>query len=167
MPRFFAICVATLILAGLPMLLIGQFGVHFARPAAVPEVNVEQLLQLSMGQREELFKIDGHYVLVDVRTPEEYHVSLIPGAITKEQFEKHKPQYRDSNIVVYCTTGYRSGQYAQKLIVEGFTAKNFKGSILAWCHAGMPLVTMQGERMNRVHTYSSQYKAPANYTAVY
>ena len=167
MPRFFPISVASLFLVGLPTILLAQFGGLFAGSSAAPEVNVRQLMKLKAEPSDGFHPIAGQHVIVDVRTPEEYRVSMIPGAITKEQFEQNKSQYRNRTIVVYCTIGYRSGQYAKELMSDGFNVKNFKGSILAWCQAGLPLVTMQGVQTNRVHAYSSKYKVPTKYTAVF
>ncbi|QDS94642.1 hypothetical protein FF011L_34220 [Roseimaritima multifibrata] len=167
MPRLFAISVAALLFVAIPTILVAQFGKFFFGSPAVPEVTVQQLQKLNAKQPEELYKINEQYLILDVRAPEEYQVSMIPGAITQEQFEKNQAEYRNRTIIVYCTIGYRSEKYAKKLIADGFIAQNFKGSILDWCRAGMPLVTMQGEQTNRVHTYSSEYKVPPNYTAVY
>lgn len=167
MPRFLPLSVVPLMLVGFPFILLAQIGAIISGSTAVPEMNVEQLLKLNAESSDGLHETSGQHLIVDVRGPEEYQVSMIPGAITKEQFERNKSQYRHRTIVVYCTIGYRSGQYAKKLISDGFTAKNFKGSIVTWCQAGLPLMTMHGEPTNRVHTYSSQYKVPAKYTAVY
>lgn len=145
---------------------LGRFGGLFHRAVTVPELTVVEL-QALQPKRNASQLPDPEFVLVDVRTPEEYGVSIIPEAITKESFERNYEAYRDHTVVAYCTIGYRSGKYAEKLIADGFTAKNFKGSILAWCQAGLPLVTIKGKNTNRVHTYSSKYKVPATYTAVY
>jgi rhodanese-related sulfurtransferase len=45
-------------------------------------------------------------VLVDVRTPAEQNVSMIPTAIRKETFERTRDAYTDHTIVAYCTIGY-------------------------------------------------------------
>ncbi|WP_442505865.1 rhodanese-like domain-containing protein [Novipirellula sp. SH528] len=167
MPRFLPISVAILFLAGLPTILTARFGGLFAGFSSASELNVEQLLKIKAERAYRQHSIDTPHVIVDVREAEEYQVSMIPGAVTKTQFEKNKTQYRNHTIVVYCTIGYRSGLYANELVSDGFTAMNFKGSILAWCQAELPLVTMQGVQTNRVHTYSSKYKVPAKYTAVF
>jgi rhodanese-related sulfurtransferase len=144
-------------------------------PTAVSEVNVEQLQKLQTDQKaaEREAVAQGNqkpapsFVVVDVRSSKEYAVSVIPGAITKDQFEKNPAQFRGRTVIAYCLIGHRSGQYAQKLADRGFTAMNFKGSILAWCQAKLPLVTLRGEDTNRVHTYSSKFKVPAKYKAVW
>lgn len=106
------------------------------------------------------------YVIVDVRSEREVKVSIIPGAITKKQYEQAIERYKDRTAVVYCTIGGRSAQYAKELKGKGITVKNFKGSILQWVQAGLPVVTPDGEPTNRVHTYSSRYKIPDRYEQV-
>ena len=107
------------------------------------------------------------FVVVDVRSAEEQAVSLIPGAITDQQFEKDRKQYQGRSVIAYCTIGVRSEHYARELIDSGQEALNFKGSILAWCEAKYPLVTPEGKPTERVHTYSDRYKVPAEYSAIY
>lgn len=101
-------------------------------------------------------------VLVDVRTPEEQAVSMLPGAITLDAFEAAKDTYRDQTIVTYCTIGARSGECAKELKAEGFKARNLKGSILAWTHAGLPLFDKDGQPTKRVHTYGKQWNLVAD-----
>lgn len=107
-----------------------------------------------------------NFVVVDVRSEAEVNVSVIPRAITKAQFEKRRDQYRGRLVIPYCTVGGRSGAYAQTLVKRGVKVKNFKGSILKWIDAGLPLVTLQGKPTNRVHTYSDRYQIPLAYEQV-
>lgn len=106
------------------------------------------------------------FVLVDVRSEEEVKVSVIPGAITKAQYERDQAKYKDIEVIPYCTVGGRSGAYAKKLAKEGVKVKNYKGSILKWVDAELPLVTLDGKPTNRVHTYSDRYKVPSKYEQV-
>ena len=103
------------------------------------------------------------FVLVDVRSKEEVDVSIIPGAILKEDFEAHRDEHRQQLIIPYCTVGGRSGLYARKLQSLGFDVLNYKGSILQWINDGLPLVTIDGQPTQRVHTYSNRYKVPPQY----
>ena len=110
---------------------------------------------------------DHSIVLVDVREPREWAISRIPGAITQAEFERNKETYRNRPIVAYCTIGYRSGQYARRLAAEGFTASNLRGSILAWVHAGEPVVDDDVET-KRVHVYGPQWDLlPDGYESVW
>jgi rhodanese-related sulfurtransferase len=106
------------------------------------------------------------FVVVDVRSDAEVNVSVIPGAITKSQFEKDRQQYEGRMVIPYCTVGGRSGAYAKKLKSSGVRVKNYEGSILKWIDAELPLVTLDGKPTNRVHTYSDRYKIPAKYEQV-
>ena len=49
-----------------------------------------------------LQKNGGDIVLVDVRSPAEQELSVLPGSvIRKEDFDKQKQQYRNHKIVTY------------------------------------------------------------------
>lgn len=101
-------------------------------------------------------------VLVDVRTVDEYTVSQIPGSLTIEEFEAEQDKFlkQGTKVVAYCTVGYRSLQYAQKLQEKGFDAANLEGSILAWTHEGLPLVTRDGDEeipSTKVHVFAEKW----------
>ena len=101
-------------------------------------------------------------VLVDVRKPEEQAVSMIPGAITQQEFEQQQDSLRDKTIVTYCTAGYRSGLYAKKLEKKGWQVLNLEGSLLSWTHAGGPLADSHGEPTKRLHVYSADWSLEAS-----
>jgi len=106
-------------------------------------------------------------VLVDVRKPAERAVSMIPGAIAKEEFEQRRDELNGRNVVTYCTVGYRSGLYASELLDEGWAVLNLEGSILAWTHSGRDLVA-DGEPVRRLHVYGRQWDlAASGYEAVW
>jgi len=108
-------------------------------------------------------------VLVDVRTPAEQKVSMIPTAIRKETFERTRDAYTDHTIVAYCTIGYRSGLYVKELHGKGdceagglkgggLKALNLRGSILDWSLEGYPLVDEKtGLETKRVHVYGETW----------
>jgi len=51
-------------------------------------------------------------------------------------------KFKDTDIIVYCDTGMRSGKVAQKLKKNGFTkTSNLAGGLAAWEKASLPLVT--------------------------
>jgi rhodanese-related sulfurtransferase len=125
----------------------------------VPSLDVAALQDLEQKTR---------VVLVDVRSPEEQAVSTIPGAIPASRLKKHLDDYRDALVVTYCTIGYRSGLYARELREKGLDARNLAGSILAWTHAGLPLVDAEGRRTRRVHVYGKRWNlAASGYQAVW
>lgn len=129
---------------------------------SIPEISTEKLIQ-RLTDSEAMKKT----VVVDVRTPAETAVSVIPGAITKSEYEANAAKYRDKQVIVYCTVGGRSANYAKQLVAKKIDVLNYKGSILAWVAAEQPLETLEGEPTKRVHTYSGRNKVPKSYQAVY
>jgi len=105
-------------------------------------------------------------VLVDVREPHERRVSMLPGAITKEDFERNSARYRSWLVVPYCTIGLRSGLYTRELRGRGFAVRNLAGSALAWAHAGLPFET-SGKATRRVHVFNADWNLlPLGYEPV-
>jgi sodium/bile acid cotransporter 7 len=101
-------------------------------------------------------------VLVDVREAKEQAISMIPGAITRAEFERRSDELRGSKVVTYCTIGYRSASYANELLDQGWDVLNLAGSILSWSHAGGELVDPSGEPTQRVHVYGSRWSLAAD-----
>lgn len=106
------------------------------------------------------------FVLVDVRSEAEMNIAIIPGAITKEEFEKNREKYAGRTVIPYCAVGGRCSTYAAKLAAEGLQVKNYKGSILGWITAEQPLVTLEGKPTNRVYSFSKNQKIPTKYEQV-
>jgi rhodanese-related sulfurtransferase len=106
-------------------------------------------------------------VVVDVRSDEERDVSTIPGALSREEFEGRQAELSGREVVTYCTIGYRSGLYTEKLRGQGWNASNLRGSILAWAHAGQAL-ERGGEPTKRVHVYGRSWNLlPEGYEPVW
>lgn len=110
---------------------------------------------------------DPGVVFVDVREPEEQAVSMIPGALTSEVFLADTERYRDQRIIVYCTISYRSGKLAAKMARKDIKVINLEGGLLAWVHAGGPLV--RGYRpVNELHVYGHKWDlAPSGVETFY
>lgn len=103
-------------------------------------------------------------VVVDVRSDNETKVSIIPGAITKAQYEADAKKYEGKTVVCYCLSGGRSGKYVKQLKSKDIRAVDLKGSILGWCEASLPLTTLDGKPTKRVNVYGN--KVPAEYESV-
>lgn len=131
----------------------------FAPGFSVPEIDVGTAKNL-LGRSNILF--------LDVREPKETQVSLIPNAITKQQFEAKPELYKDQNIIVYCTIGYRSSKYAEQWNQRGYRMSNLRGSLLLWAHENGPLVDQQGKPTRQVHTYAKRWSlVPDTYQSVF
>lgn len=104
-------------------------------------------------------------VLLDVREPDEFAVSRLPGAVrvdpglSERQFrEKFAQRIAGKTVVVYCSVGVRSSKLA--LRVSGAARDlgaaglvNLRGGIFGWANARRPLVT-GGGGTDHVHPYS-------------
>lgn len=93
-------------------------------------VKMEEGLKMMAG--------DSGFILLDVRTPEEYSEGHIPGALqltnetfTKEEAEKLMPD-KAKRIYVYCRSGRRSKQASQKLVDFGYADVVEFGGILSY-----------------------------------
>lgn len=81
---------------------------------------------VSMDEGLKLMANDKDFVLLDVRTPEEFSSGHIPGAVqlTNETFTKEDAENllkdKGQTIYVYCRSGRRSKQSSQKLIDFGY-----------------------------------------------
>ena len=128
------------------MTMYRQYATEFP---LVEGITVSELQQLQQ-QGQEL-------ILVDVPSPEERAVSIISGAITTEEFERDLQRYQDSTVIAYCTIGYRSGKYAQKMQQQGITVLNLEGSLLAWSHIQGRLINTLG-MTNKVHVFGRQWQ---------
>jgi len=125
--------------------------------------DAEQLTVQEVGRLLETDRV----VLVDVREAREREVSWIPGSITAAEFEADPDAWGDRTAVAYCTIGHRSSEYAERLTAEGHPVANLSGSILAWAHAGGPLVGPDGPT-NRIHVYGRTWDlAPERYETVW
>jgi rhodanese-related sulfurtransferase len=109
-------------------------------------------------------------VLVDVRECEELEVSMIPTAITKEEFLLRKDQLSKKTLIVpYCTIGHRSGVFGTTLLDEGFENVYNGEGIILWSHLpNAKLVTgVEVVPTRRVHTFGHQWdKVPQHMEAV-
>lgn len=93
--------------------------------------------QISQEEAMEMMKNESDYVIVDVRTMEEYLEGHIPDAICipVESITNQQPsQLPDLNqtILVYCRSGNRSKQAAQKLLELGYSKIYEFGGINTW-----------------------------------
>ena len=97
--------------------------------------------------KEMMLRDDGH-VIVDVRRQDEYDAGHIPGAILipNESIGTERPEQLpnlDQIILVYCRSGNRSKQAAQKLFDMGYTNVYEFGGINTWTGE---IVSQQNER---------------------
>ena len=96
--------------------------------------------QITMEELAEKLEEKGDYLLVDVRTMQEYEEGHIPGAvcIPNESIAAGEtdglPQ-KDQLIYLYCRSGNRSKQAAESLVEMGYSNIVECGGIIDWTGA--------------------------------
>lgn len=94
-------------------------------------------LQVSAEEAKSMMDAQEDYVVLDVRTLEEYLQGHIPGAVLiphdaiREQAEDKLPD-KDQLILVYCRSGNRSMQASANLVDLGYTNVVEFGGINDW-----------------------------------
>ena len=93
--------------------------------------------QIDMDTAMALMESETGYIILDVRTPEEFAEKHIPNAINipNETIGREEiPELPDKNqmILVYCRSGNRSKQASEKLAALGYTNVLEFGGILQW-----------------------------------
>ena len=93
--------------------------------------------QISQAEAMDMMARDDGHVIVDVRRQDEYDAGHIPGAILipNESIDKDPPEQlpdKDQVILIYCRSGNRSKQAAQKLFDLGYTHIYEFGGINTW-----------------------------------
>ena len=106
-------------------------------------------------------------IFLDVRSENEQKVSVIPGSISMDQFNKNPELYKNKKVIVYCTIGYRSSEKVIELSKKGVEAYNLKAGILAWAEEGL-LFEKDGIETKKVHVYAEAWNfLPQDYEGVY
>ncbi len=93
--------------------------------------------QISMEEAVTMMAEEENYIILDVRRADEFAAGHIPGAVNvaNESIGTEAiPELPDKNqlILVYCRSGNRSKQAAQKLVALGYTNIVEFGGILNW-----------------------------------
>ena len=97
----------------------------------------EEFTQISMEELAQRLQTESDYILLDVRTPEEFSTGHIPGAICipNESIGKQEITVlpnKKQRIYIYCRSGSRSKQAADKLLDLGYTNLVEAGGIMDW-----------------------------------
>ena len=107
---------------------------------SVKEESMEENItytQISAEEAMELMESEEDYIILDVRTQEEYDEKHIPGVVlvpneTIGKGEIKELPDKDQMILVYCRSGNRSKQASGKLIQLGYTNVYEFGGINSW-----------------------------------
>lgn len=108
---------------------------------------ISEIISISPAEVYDIIINDEDYIILDVRTQDEYNEGHIDKAllIPVDDLEKvldNLPE--DKPIIVYCRSGARSRRAAEILVNNGFTQVYDMGGILGWEEEGFPVVVEEG-----------------------
>jgi len=116
-----------------------------ATVAASSEMPASELMDRMLGDKAPM--------VLDVRTPEEFTESHLPGAVNiahtefidnPDEVMPLLPESRDTEIVVHCVTGKRAGIATDILIAAGYTnVRILEGNFRGWHGAGYPIISSE------------------------
>ena len=111
--------------------------VLFLAGCALPAGQEVSYRQINMDEAITMMEKESSYIILDVRTPEEFADKHIPGAInipneTISTEEIPELPDKDQLILVYCRSGNRSKQASEKLAALGYTNIVEFGGINDW-----------------------------------
>ena len=109
----------------------------FAGCAGTSNNQTNTYRQITMDDAVTMMAQETGYIILDVRRPDEYAAGHIPNAINvpNESISTDEiPELPDKNqlIMVYCRSGRRSKEAAEKLVKLGYTNIVEFGGILDW-----------------------------------
>lgn len=119
-------------------LLVSFFACAAAAPAEpTPTVKPAEYHKISAEDAKARLDSGDALMLLDVRTKEEFDAGHIEGAILlpNETILDTQPDAlpdRDAEILIYCRSGNRSAQAANKLVAMGYTNVYDFGGIIDW-----------------------------------
>ena len=131
-----------IIIAGIAVVVIVMGAVILIRQNAKNNIldgpgMVNSFTQISQDEAKEMMKKNDGHIIVDVRRQDEYDQGHIPGAILipNESIGAQRPaELPNLNqiILVYCRSGRRSKEAAQKLFDMGYKNIYEFGGIIDW-----------------------------------
>jgi len=101
-------------------------------------------------------------VFIDCRESNEYEISHIKNAVwvgfKKFDLKRLKEISKSSEIIVYCTIGYRSEIITHKLKKSGYSnVRSLIGGILEWKNMGNQVFDLKHNTTEFVHTFDESW----------
>jgi len=115
-------------------------------PQMIKDITPKEALALIQGN-----KGNPNFIIIDVRTPEEYRTEHIKGAINIDYYsEAFKTKIanldKTKTYLIYCRTGHRSGITLKMMQELGFRrVYNMIGGIIQWKEEGYPTESSEKE----------------------
>ena len=116
----------------------GEVKIQPSDPSTVTEIIPKAVYRkITAEEAYDLMTSSENYILLDVRTEEEYKEERIEGAVLLPDYEitdnaQSELPDQDTLILVYCRSGRRSAIAANELIGMGYTNVYDFGGIIDW-----------------------------------
>lgn len=118
------------------MAILKFYSARMGRSSSAPQADEKSRSLISGEEAKRRLEANPDAILLDVRTQEEYDGGHIPGAVCfpNEDIlpELPLPFEKDAEILVYCHSGRRSAEAAEKLKRMGYTNVADFGGIQDW-----------------------------------
>ena len=127
------------------LLLAGVLGILLWACVDTKDNKEAEYMNITAEEAKKIMDTESDYIILDVRTEEEFAQGHIPGAMLipdytiREKAETALPD-KDALILVYCRSGRRSKNAAQILAELGYSNIREFGGIMSW-----PYETVAGE----------------------
>ena len=121
----------------------------FTGCAATNNSQTNTYRQIAMDEAVDMMAQETGYIILDVRRPDEFAAGHIPNAINVANEDIGTDEIaelpdKDQLIMVYCRSGRRSKEAAEKLVALGYTNIVEFGGILDW--TGETITTEDGRK---------------------
>ncbi len=118
------------------LIITGGIIMLFSRKNKTSEIEAK-IKYVSMDDIVQIMEENENYIILDARTEEEYNEGHIPNAIcipneTISSDTINQLPNKNQLILIYCRSGNRSKQAAQKLLNLGYTNLIEFGGIIDW-----------------------------------
>jgi rhodanese-related sulfurtransferase len=128
---------ATFFVLALSALTLSACAAPKAAAEPTPSATPAEYRKISAADAKARMDSGDELIILDVRTQEEFNAGHIAGAILvpNETIIDEQPELLpdlDAEILVYCRSGNRSGQAANKLLAMGYTNVLDFGGIIDW-----------------------------------
>lgn len=118
------------------MAILKFYSARMDRPSAKPQASDKPWATITAEEAKTRLDENPDTILLDVRTQEEYDGGHVPGAVCfpNEDIlpELPLPFEKDAEILVYCRSGRRSAEAAEKLTGMGYANVSDFGGIQDW-----------------------------------
>ena len=111
------------------------------------EEEISVIISITPVEVYEIITNDEDYIILDVRTQDEYNEGHLDKAllIPVDYMEKVVDELpKEKPIIVYCRSGGRSRKAAEILVENGFSKIYDMGGILGWQEEGFPVIIEEG-----------------------